>query len=222
VLITGGATQEIFDPIHVLTTRANGLLAWHLAVVALRAGARVTLILGPVAWVPGDYPGLTVRHGMTAEDLLRLAREVLAEVDAVVLADDACALRSEKPFPVPVIRSGNSVSQRLVETPDLAQALAFESAGGKPVCQIQLAPTPEGSQPDQWLVRRRLTSLARLESDVHQAPREVGKRVPALEDGFLVPGGVVQVHRLDGSQSLPSGELESLLAHLTGWDRPNP
>ncbi|HEY6585831.1 MAG TPA: phosphopantothenoylcysteine decarboxylase, partial [Candidatus Methanoperedens sp.] len=44
ILITGGATAEIIDPIRILTNRASGKTGIEMALEALRRGADVTLV----------------------------------------------------------------------------------------------------------------------------------------------------------------------------------
>src|SRR5881394_3065947 len=49
VLITAGPTREKIDPVRYLTNRSSGRMGYALAEAALRRGARVLLISGPVA-----------------------------------------------------------------------------------------------------------------------------------------------------------------------------
>ncbi|MBF0585004.1 MAG: bifunctional phosphopantothenoylcysteine decarboxylase/phosphopantothenate--cysteine ligase CoaBC [Magnetococcales bacterium] len=52
VLITAGPTQENWDPVRYLSNRSSGRMGWAVAQAALRAGAEVTLVHGPVAMPP--------------------------------------------------------------------------------------------------------------------------------------------------------------------------
>ncbi|MEO5339416.1 MAG: bifunctional phosphopantothenoylcysteine decarboxylase/phosphopantothenate--cysteine ligase CoaBC [Magnetococcus sp. MYC-9] len=52
VLITAGPTQEELDPVRYLSNRSSGRMGWAICHAALRAGARVTLVHGPVALPP--------------------------------------------------------------------------------------------------------------------------------------------------------------------------
>ena len=49
VLITAGPTREPIDPVRYLGNRSSGKMGAALAEAALRAGHRVTLLLGPVS-----------------------------------------------------------------------------------------------------------------------------------------------------------------------------
>jgi hypothetical protein len=147
--------------------------------------------------------------------MLRVTREQMGEMDGIILADDACVLRSEKPFGVPVLRTGNSVALRVVETPDLAQAVAFEAQPRQWVSQIQVAPLPEGFSAESFLQRRRLTAFARLAAvgngPARMEPLEPGQ---ALEDRYLMDGGSVQLVRSGRTESLATGNVRQLLLGL--------
>ena len=49
VLISAGPTCEPLDPVRYLTNRSSGKMGYALAIAALKAGAEVTLVSGPVA-----------------------------------------------------------------------------------------------------------------------------------------------------------------------------
>ena len=48
ILITGGPTQELIDPVRFITNRSSGKMGYALAQMARRRGAAVILISGPV------------------------------------------------------------------------------------------------------------------------------------------------------------------------------
>lgn len=49
VLISAGPTREAIDPVRYISNRSSGKMGYALAVAARRAGAKVTLISGPVS-----------------------------------------------------------------------------------------------------------------------------------------------------------------------------
>lgn len=49
VLISAGPTREPLDPVRYITNRSSGKMGYALAVAALKAGAKVTLVSGPVS-----------------------------------------------------------------------------------------------------------------------------------------------------------------------------
>lgn len=80
VLITSGPTHEPIDPVRYIANRSSGKQGHAIAAAAAAAGARVTLVSGPVN-VP-DPAGVTVIH-------VESAREMRAAVEASLPADIA-------------------------------------------------------------------------------------------------------------------------------------
>jgi len=78
VIITSGPTHEPIDPVRYIANRSSGKQGHALAAAAVKAGAEVVLISGPVA-LP-DPDGAQVQHVNTA-------REMLAAVEAALPAD---------------------------------------------------------------------------------------------------------------------------------------
>jgi phosphopantothenoylcysteine decarboxylase/phosphopantothenate--cysteine ligase len=78
VVVTSGPTLEPIDPVRFISNRSSGRQGHAIAAAAAAAGARVTLVSGPVA-IP-DPPGVEVVRVETA-------REMLAAVEAALPAD---------------------------------------------------------------------------------------------------------------------------------------
>lgn len=79
VLITAGPTREALDPVRYLSNHSSGRMGFAIAASAARAGARVTLVSGPV-----ERP---TPAGVERVDV-QSAREMQAAVDARVDAAD--------------------------------------------------------------------------------------------------------------------------------------
>ncbi len=54
ILISAGPTREPLDPVRYITNRSSGKMGYALAEAAINAGAKVTLISGPVALTVAD------------------------------------------------------------------------------------------------------------------------------------------------------------------------
>jgi phosphopantothenoylcysteine decarboxylase/phosphopantothenate--cysteine ligase len=78
VLVTAGPTYEAIDPVRFIGNRSSGLQGYALARAARQAGARVTLVSGPVA--------LARPEGVTVVSV-QSARDMLAAVEAALPAD---------------------------------------------------------------------------------------------------------------------------------------
>lgn len=78
VLITAGPTQENIDPVRYITNHSSGKMGFALAEAAVEAGARVTLVTGPV-------------HLPTPDRVQRVdvvsARDMLAACEAAMPCD---------------------------------------------------------------------------------------------------------------------------------------
>ncbi|HEX7876748.1 MAG TPA: bifunctional phosphopantothenoylcysteine decarboxylase/phosphopantothenate--cysteine ligase CoaBC [Sphingobium sp.] len=80
ILITAGPTHEPIDPVRYIANRSSGKQGFAIAAAAARAGARVTLVSGPV--------NLPTPAGVDRVDV-ETAREMLAAVESALPADAA-------------------------------------------------------------------------------------------------------------------------------------
>jgi len=84
VIVTAGGTQEVIDPVRVLSNRSSGKQGYALAQAALDAGADVTLITAPTCLIPPE--GVKTISIRTAEEMQRAVLEEVKEADAVIMA----------------------------------------------------------------------------------------------------------------------------------------
>ncbi|GJD63642.1 bifunctional phosphopantothenoylcysteine decarboxylase/phosphopantothenate--cysteine ligase CoaBC [Methylobacterium frigidaeris] len=131
LLVTSGPTHEPIDPVRYLANRSSGKQGHAIAAAAAAAGARVTLISGPV--VLADPPGVTVVRVETA-------REMLAAVEAALPADIAvfaAAVADWRPATLgdEKIKKGpdGPPPLRLTENPDILATIAHRSEGRPPL-----------------------------------------------------------------------------------------
>ncbi len=83
VLVTSGPTIEPIDPVRFITNRSSGKQGHAVAAAAARAGARVTLISGPVS-IP-DPNGVDVVRVETAQQMFEAVFSALP-ADAAIMA----------------------------------------------------------------------------------------------------------------------------------------
>ncbi|KAF0133139.1 MAG: phosphopantothenoylcysteine decarboxylase/phosphopantothenate/cysteine ligase [Methylocystaceae bacterium] len=116
VVVTSGPTHEPIDPVRYIANRSSGRQGHAIAAAAARAGARVTVISGPVA-LP-DPPGCETIN-------IESARDMLAAVNAALPADifiGAAAVADWRVEPADdKIKKGErgAPSLSLVENPDI-------------------------------------------------------------------------------------------------------
>ncbi|KUP08616.1 phosphopantothenoylcysteine decarboxylase [Bacillus coahuilensis m2-6] len=82
ILITAGPTRESVDPVRFFTNRSTGKMGYSLAKEAVKLGATVTLVSGPVHLEPPT--GLTMINVTTAEEMYEATLNSFEEQDVVI------------------------------------------------------------------------------------------------------------------------------------------
>jgi len=116
VLITAGPTREHIDPVRYLTNRSSGRMGYALAEAALRRGAKVLLVSGPVTMqAPGGAELISVE---TAEQMRDQVLSRLREA-TVVIATAAVSDYKPKTAARQKIKRGGPMSVDLEPTADV-------------------------------------------------------------------------------------------------------
>ena len=131
VLVTAGPTHEPIDPVRYIANRSSGKQGFAIAAAAAEAGARVTLVAGPVT--------LPTPPGVDRVDV-ETAREMAAAVDAALPADIAIMVAAvadwraadEAAQKLKKDGSGQVPPLRLAENPDILATLS-KSANRPPL-----------------------------------------------------------------------------------------
>ena len=92
ILITAGPTQEAIDPVRVITNRSSGKMGYAIAEKAVRRGARVILVSGPVA--------LTAPQGVElirVESAEQMKNAVLEQLNAASIFISVAAVADYRP-----------------------------------------------------------------------------------------------------------------------------
>jgi phosphopantothenoylcysteine decarboxylase/phosphopantothenate--cysteine ligase len=89
VLISAGPTREPLDPVRYLTNRSSGKMGYALANAALKAGAEVTLVSGPVSLIaPNNVQLIKVETARQMYDVvMSKASEHAIYIGAAAVAD---------------------------------------------------------------------------------------------------------------------------------------
>jgi phosphopantothenoylcysteine decarboxylase/phosphopantothenate--cysteine ligase len=122
VVVTAGPTHEDIDPVRYIGNRSSGKMGFAVAEAAARAGARVTLVAGPV--------NLETPAGVHRENV-RGAREMLDAVMKLVTGADVfigvaavADYTPESPAARKVKKGPSRLNLELVSTPDIVAAVA--------------------------------------------------------------------------------------------------
>ncbi len=124
LLITAGPTQENIDPVRYITNHSSGKMGFALAEAAAEAGARVTLVAGPVFLpTPDRVQRIDV---VSARDMLA-ACEAAMPCDLFIAAAAVADYRPEVVAPHKLKKDptkGDGLLLQMVRNPDILATLA--------------------------------------------------------------------------------------------------
>ena len=115
ILVTAGPTHEPIDPVRVIANRSSGRQGFAIAAAAAQAGARVTLIAGPVAL---PTPAGVARIDVETAEQMRAAVEHSLPCDAAILVA-AVADWKVAPSPTKLKKSAGPPRLEFSPNPDI-------------------------------------------------------------------------------------------------------
>jgi phosphopantothenoylcysteine decarboxylase / phosphopantothenate---cysteine ligase len=195
VMVTAGPTHEPIDPVRVIANRSSGKQGFAIAAAAAQAGARVTLIAGPVSLpTPGGVARVDVE---TAQQMADAVEQALPADVAILVA---------------------AVADWKVE----AAESKLKKADGPP--QLKFSPNPDilgtlGNHPDR---PRLLIGFAAETQDVvtnaksKLASKKADWIVANDVSGDVMGGSRNRVHLVtgDGVEDWPEAAKEDVARHL--------
>jgi phosphopantothenoylcysteine decarboxylase/phosphopantothenate--cysteine ligase len=122
VLVTAGPTREPIDPVRFVSNRSSGKMGFAVAQAAAEAGARVTLIAGPVNVV--TPPGI---ERFNVDTAAQMYEATLARAAAADIYIGAAAISDYRPDQVPaqkIKKKSDTLALNLVKCPDVLAAVA--------------------------------------------------------------------------------------------------
>ncbi|MDX6751846.1 bifunctional phosphopantothenoylcysteine decarboxylase/phosphopantothenate--cysteine ligase CoaBC [Geminicoccaceae bacterium 1502E] len=126
-LVTSGPTREPIDPVRYIANHSSGRQGHAIAAALARAGAKVTLVSGPV--IQPDPADVSVVRVGTALEMLQACEAALPADIAVC----AAAVADWRPEAAPGSKikkeDGGEPVLRLVENPDILRTLATRPVG---------------------------------------------------------------------------------------------
>ena len=124
VIVTAGPTHEPIDPVRVIANRSSGKQGFAIAAAAAEAGARVTLIAGPVAL---PTPGGVARIDVETAEQMAAAVEAALPADVAILVA-AVADWKVAPSPVKLKKGDGPPALAFAPNPDILANLARSPA----------------------------------------------------------------------------------------------
>jgi len=121
VVVTAGPTREAIDPVRFLSNRSSGKMGYALAEAAAAAGARVTLISGPVSLAcPERVERVEVE---SAAEMLAAVLKCAAEADIVIAAAAVADYAVQMPAAHKLKKHQAGLDLHLEKTPDIVASL---------------------------------------------------------------------------------------------------
>ena len=125
VLITAGPTHEPIDPVRYIANRSSGKQGYAIAAAAAQAGARVTLVSGPVT-LPTP-PGVNRVDVETAREMAAAVKKALP-ADVAIMVAAVADWRTHDFAPEKLKKRGSAPpSLRLTENPDILGTMAGDT-----------------------------------------------------------------------------------------------
>jgi phosphopantothenoylcysteine decarboxylase/phosphopantothenate--cysteine ligase len=122
VVITAGPTREAIDPVRYISNHSSGKMGYALAAAARDAGARVTLISGPVN-IPAPERVRMV-NVTSALDMFNAAKSELEHGQVFIASAAVADYRLASVAPQKVKKSTDTLTLELVKNPDIIAMVA--------------------------------------------------------------------------------------------------
>ena len=122
VVVTAGPTREALDPVRYLSNHSSGKMGFAIAEACVEAGARVTLIAGPVSL---PTPARLKRVNVVSADEMLLAAQAAVEGADVFVATAAVAdYRPARVAEQKIKKSADVIALELIKNPDIVATIA--------------------------------------------------------------------------------------------------
>ena len=130
VVITAGPTREPICPVRYISNRSSGKMGYALAEACINAGAKTTLISGPVKCEPPS--GATVINVETTQEMFDASMAIAATADIFIGAAAVVDFRPTTVSDRKIKRSGiEAMDLSLVPNPDIIASVADSKARPK-------------------------------------------------------------------------------------------
>jgi len=122
VLVTAGPTEEAIDPVRSITNASSGKMGYAVARAAREAGARVTLISGPVSLAA---PAGVERVGVkSAEQMFEAVRKAVPASDVFIAVAAVADYRVKNRAAQKIKKGAGAMTLELTENPDILAHVA--------------------------------------------------------------------------------------------------
>jgi phosphopantothenoylcysteine decarboxylase/phosphopantothenate--cysteine ligase len=121
ILVTAGPTREHMDPIRYISNRSSGKMGYAIAEEALKRGAEVTLVSGPVSLIPPSKINLI--KITSAQEMHKAVLENFEKATIVIKSAAVCDYRPKEVANQKVKKTDSDLVIELERTEDILAAL---------------------------------------------------------------------------------------------------
>lgn len=130
IMVTAGPTREPLDPVRFISNHSSGKMGFAIADAAVKAGAQVTLVAGPVNL---PTPQGCQRHNVLSADDMLKACETYAESTDIFIATAAVAdYKASQVAENKIKKVGDELTLTFIKNPDILATIAARQ--NKPFC----------------------------------------------------------------------------------------
>lgn len=125
VIITAGPTREAIDPVRYISNHSSGKMGYALAQAAIDAGAKVTLISGPVAIEPPDRA--TTINVVSAEQMRDAVMDNINDCDIFIASAAVADYRPKQIAEQKIKKNDDTMTVEMVRNPDIIAEVAAQA-----------------------------------------------------------------------------------------------
>ena len=122
VVITAGPTREALDPVRYISNHSSGKMGYALAQAAVDAGARTTIVSGPVQLAAPDRARVVSVE--SARQMLEQCLELMPECDIFIACAAVADYRPATVQQQKIKKGPDEISLQLVRNPDIVETVA--------------------------------------------------------------------------------------------------
>ncbi len=197
VLLTAGPTREAIDPARFVSNPSSGKMGFALARAAVRRGARVILVAGPVALT--DPLHVEVHRVTSAADMAACVQALVPEADVIIKSAAVVDYRPVAAADQKIKKTDERLSVDFERTTDILKTIGQEKAQ-----QILIGFAAETQQ---------LRENARQKLEAKNLDMIVANRIGEAGSGFEVDTNRVTLLFRDGREEPLPVMTKDALAH---------
>lgn len=203
VVVSAGPTREHLDPVRFLSNPSSGRTGFAIADAARRAGARVTLVHGPVALDPPAH--VVAVPVVSAVQMYAAMLAHAQDADVVVMSAAVADWRPATASEVKEKKQPGNKSVEFVRTPDILAGLGAARSGERPVLVGFAAETGDPIASARGKLTRKKVDLI------------VANDVSAPNCGFEGADNTVWFVTATGESALAHQSKTRIAAQLVDW-----